>query len=242
MSVTARPADHAAHDEIRVVAFACGDLADRDADAVAALVERCPECARLASDVAAIRAEIAGLPAPTRSRDFRLRPADLAAARGPRGLLGRLAAPRLAFAAPLGSALAALGLAGLLLGTPILGTGDGAAPLGAAPATAPEAAAPYAESAPVASMSAPADGSGGATDVAGGAPDDPAATKVANAADAAGPADRPLVLDVPASPAATGPGSLAVLSVALLAGGLVLLVLRLVAVRLAARRPAGRDG
>ncbi len=88
------------------------------------------------------------MPAPRRTRDFRLTAEEAASLRpaGWRRLLAPFAGPRFAFAAPLGSGLAALGLVGILLA----GTGLplGGATAGAAPAEAERATSNGAEMAP----------------------------------------------------------------------------------------------
>ncbi len=132
------PADHASHDPELIAAYAAGDAEGRDLDAAAALVERCEACQRLHADLLAISAALVDLPAPARSRDFRIT-ADQAAALRPagwRGLVAALAGPRFSFAAPLGTAMATLGLVGLLIAGPGLpfGTATSAPAMAPAPA------------------------------------------------------------------------------------------------------------
>jgi hypothetical protein len=105
-------------------------------------VADCPACAQLRDDLRSIMAATAALPAPRRTRDFRLTDADGAPQRraGWRRQLGRFGAPRLAFTKPLAGGLVALGIAGLVLTAapsliPAIGTS------GAAPAQAPLAGA-----------------------------------------------------------------------------------------------------
>jgi hypothetical protein len=111
------PADaHATHDRVLVSAFVAGDVEGAEEDRARRLVSTCAECAELASDLAAMASALRDLPSPVRTRDFRITP-EQAAAMDRRGIrrfldVGR---PRLAFARPLGSGLAALGIAGLLL-------------------------------------------------------------------------------------------------------------------------------
>ena len=111
--------DHPDHDLELVAAYAAGDAAGADLETATTLVAGCPECAALHHDLRAIAAALPALPAPVRRRDFRLTPEQAAALRpaGWRGLLGTLAGPRFRFAAPLGTGLAALGLAGILVGS-----------------------------------------------------------------------------------------------------------------------------
>ena len=88
--------------------------------AAAGLVADCPDCAALHRDLRAISAALPELPPAVRPRDFRLTPEQAAALRpsGWRGVLAAFASPRFRLAAPLGTGLAAAGLAGLLLASP----------------------------------------------------------------------------------------------------------------------------
>lgn len=117
MAVNEIPRDHAGHDELLVVAYASDDLVGGDAERAAVLVASCSECGRIAADVRALRTNVAGLPAPRRTRDFRLTEEDAARLRprGWRGLVAILAGPRLSLAAPVGTAIATLGIVGLLV-------------------------------------------------------------------------------------------------------------------------------
>jgi hypothetical protein len=138
------PADHAAHDPVLVAAYAAGDATGTELEAATALVTACTACATLHRDLRLIAAALPGLPAPRRTRDFRLTPRQAASLRpaGWRRLLAPFAGPRFAFAAPLGSGLAVLGIAGILLagtGLPLGGATAGGTT--AAPAEAPLAVA-----------------------------------------------------------------------------------------------------
>ena len=119
------PDSHADHDPLAIAAFAAGDAAGPELDDALALVATCPDCAALHHDLRAIAAALPALPAPARPRDFRLAPEQAASLRpaGWRRLLAPLAGPRFAFAGPLGTGLATLGIAGLLvagsLGAPV---------------------------------------------------------------------------------------------------------------------------
>jgi hypothetical protein len=123
------PDHHAEHDPQLVAAFAAGDAEGADLERAQALVAGCTECALLHHDLRAIASSMPSLPAPTRTRDFRLGPEQAAALRpsGWRRLLAPLGGPRFAFAVPLGGSLAALGLAGILVAgaasMPLPGTG-----------------------------------------------------------------------------------------------------------------------
>src|SRR5689334_5837376 len=92
-------------------------------------------------------AATADLPAPTRTRDFRLTEADAARLRSPwRRWFGPLAKPRFAFVQPVGAALATLGLAGLLVGIlpnlAVTTSAPAAAPAPVSGTTGPGGAAP----------------------------------------------------------------------------------------------------
>lgn len=105
------------HDEALIVRLAAEDLHGREADAARARVAECPACAELLGDIRAIMAATAALPAPRRSRDFRLTEADAARLRpiGWRRVLGLFNQPSLAFTRPLATGLATLGIVGLLV-------------------------------------------------------------------------------------------------------------------------------
>src|SRR6188508_3237780 len=74
---------HASHDEL-LVAHLAGrdDLDPREHAMASALVAGCPDCARLASDIAAISAAVATEPVPPRRRDFRISPEQASSLRG----------------------------------------------------------------------------------------------------------------------------------------------------------------
>jgi hypothetical protein len=162
---TPDPRIHASHDRELIAAYAAGDATGSDLETATALVAGCAECSALHHDLRLIAAALPVLPAPVRRRDFRLTPDQAAALRpsGWRRVMGAFAAPRFRFAAPLGTGLATLGLAGILLGTLAgapLGFGGGTS---AQPATAPErdaggalAAKPTAEPADLAGPTSPA--------------------------------------------------------------------------------------
>ena len=112
--------DHLTHDPELVAAYAAGDATGTDLAAATELVAACTECAELHRDLRAIATAVPELPVPARTRDFRLTPEQAASLRpsGWRGVLAAFASPRFRLAAPLGTGLAAAGLAGLLLATP----------------------------------------------------------------------------------------------------------------------------
>jgi len=125
-------ADHAAHDRLAVAAYAAGDATGAELAAAMALVAACTGCASLHHDLRAIAAALPTTLAPVRPRDFRITPEQAAALRptGWRRLLAPFAGPGFAFAGPLGSGLATLGLAGILVagavGLPLGGSTAGA--------------------------------------------------------------------------------------------------------------------
>ncbi len=138
--MTPIPASHADHDLVGIAAHAAGDATGAELDTALAQVAACPECATLHHDLRAIALALPALPAPARRRDFRLTPAQAASLRPSawRRLLAPLAGPRFAFAGPLGTGLATLGIAGFLVagaaGLPVAGTAS-------APAVNPQASA-----------------------------------------------------------------------------------------------------
>jgi len=104
------------HDETLIAQLAAADLTEPEAAAARDLVAACPACAELHADLRSIMAATASLPAPRRTRDFRLTDADATRLRGRgwRRLLGGFGEPRLAFTKPLATGLLTLGIAGLV--------------------------------------------------------------------------------------------------------------------------------
>jgi len=171
------PDRHTDHDLALVAAAVddpAGELTDAQRATLAELLAACAECRRLQVDLRALAAATAALPAPPRRRDYRITAGQAARLRptGLRGILATLASSRFSFAAPVGTALATLGLVGLLVasipGPQLVGTAGapgGEAGAGAAALPAPaqresppagadtqgepgDVAIPYAESAP----------------------------------------------------------------------------------------------
>jgi hypothetical protein len=237
---TASP--HAGHDAILVAALAADDLHDTARSDAEALVAACSACAALHADLRAIAAATKALPAPVRTRDYRLTAAQAERLRpsAMRRWLEAFASPRLAVTRPLAVAFTTLGIAGLLL-TAIPAAGPVGLLSGAADraaAQAPEAGemggpaasvAPEFVGTPPAAEPLPGEGSlgaGGAAAVPGSG--DPTGNESEGVGDAS------------ASPTATrdlslGRGSdppwLAMLSTGLLAVGLALFALRFAARR-----------
>jgi hypothetical protein len=156
------PTSHADHDPLAIAAYAAGEATGPELDDALALVAACTDCAALHHDLRAIAAALPDLPAPARTRDFRLTPEQAATLRpaGWRRLLAPFAGPKFAFAGPVGAGLATLGLAGFLVagsfGVPLAASAPvdgGAAASGAGDAAAVEMAPQMApESAAAASM------------------------------------------------------------------------------------------
>jgi len=71
-------AGHASHDLERIAALLDADLSPADRMAGEAMVAACTECARLRDDLFSIAGAASAMPAPGRTRDFRLTPADAA--------------------------------------------------------------------------------------------------------------------------------------------------------------------
>ena len=111
------PDSHQDHDLVLVAALAAGDTEGRDHTRATELVTSCPECARVRDDLVTLAALLPTLPAPARTRDYRLTAEQAAALRptGWRRLLGAFGGSGFRFATPVGTAMATLGIAGLLL-------------------------------------------------------------------------------------------------------------------------------
>ena len=211
---------HPDHDLELIAAYAAGDATGPELEHASALIASCGDCAALHHDLRSIAAAMPELPAPARTRDFRLTPEQAAELRpkGLRGLLATLSGPRFSFATPVGTALAALGIVGVLVasgGLPV-GSGSTAAPqpetaaLEASPAAAsaaPEAHGAYAAGAQPAESAAASAGSDTSGEVAA-APSDvalkaatgPAATPDADVDDVAIGAQAPTTGSMTPSP------------------------------------------
>ena len=158
------------HDETLVARLAADDLATREVLVAKAQVADCPACAELLADLRSIASATARLQGPQRTRDFRLTEADAARLRpaGWRGLLARLGSPDFAFARPVASGLAALGIAGLILASIPSGFGGSAASLPYSAQDGPTGGLPAGGAAPAAASTAPAPaGAPGVTDNGG---------------------------------------------------------------------------
>jgi hypothetical protein len=239
---------HADHDPSLVAAYAAGDAAGRELAGAAALVADCAECATLHRDLRAIATALPAIPAPVRTRDFRIT-AEQAAALRPRGLarlLAPLASARFAFAGPAGVGLAAMGLAAILLsgglGQSVLPTSM-AAPVQNSGAgsgiNTPALAAPSADSnGSVTGQAAPLASDRSTTSVMGGADASPG-PKQAFASDARQEASPEIGAAPPPAPGPMTPASPAGIPPVTLAGSLLLIAgLLLGGLRVLARRIA----
>jgi hypothetical protein len=217
LAVAAR---HALHDEELVAALATGSLdpADDAGDIQRAqsLVDRCASCRDLHRDIAAIgdavRMDATGtIAAP---RDFRLSVEDARRLGGPvpvGGFLVTLRRSIVSFGRPIGASMAALGIVGLLIGSVAFGGGAASSPISAgaeqgAPTNAPAGIRTDAGEEPKASDVAVLAG--------------PASSKYEASFDTGTPREFDAVETGP-SPS----GWLLIGSIALLVGGLVLLVI-----------------
>ncbi len=255
------PPSHADHDPLAIAAYAAGDATGPELDDALAMVAGCPDCAALHHDLRAIAAALPDLPAPARTRDFRLTPEQAASLRpaGWRRLLAPFAGPKFAFAGPVGAGLATLGLAGFLVagsfGVPLAATApdDGGAGANASDAVAVEMApqmapgstaaaptAPVEPRAPYAAMASPgvspipATGGDIAGEVPSGDPKMTVAGSEANNGEASpGEGSRMAATAQPVSPAPVNGNTLAPLAALMLFVGILLGGLRLVARRVA---------
>jgi hypothetical protein len=257
--------NHPTHDLELIATAVAADAPERDRALAAALIERCPDCATLHADLVAIAAAMPTLPSPVRHRDFQLTDADAARLRpgGLRGVLRTLSGPRFAFAAPLGAAMAALGIVAVLAGpvtAPTAGQGgdapqaaerevtmsalaSGPAPENAGGAQASAAASGLALTVPRPDGSPGADagvdtmGGRSPAAVASDPPDAGAANPALTAPSEAGTETPPA--DAGLQTAATSPNQPLLLpGASLLLAGVLLLVIRLAARTLGARKPA----
>ena len=87
---------HPDHDLELIAAYAAGDATGPELERATALVAACEDCAALHHDLRSIAAAMPTMPAPARTRDFRLTPEQAAELRpkGLRGLLATLSGPQ----------------------------------------------------------------------------------------------------------------------------------------------------
>ena len=110
-------APHGGHDLFLVAAHTAGDTVGAEAARARELIAGCGECGDLVADLAALRAVSRQLPAPQRSRDFRLSPetATRLRNRSPwRRIMDAITSPG-GLGRPLAATLMTLGLAGLMV-------------------------------------------------------------------------------------------------------------------------------
>ena len=103
---------HARHDRLLVVRYAAGDLDGADLKQASAQVDHCTDCARLAADIKSLHTSLAAMPAPKRTRDFRITAERAEQLRGSPfdRFLRRLAMPKLGLLRPVAGVGVALGL------------------------------------------------------------------------------------------------------------------------------------
>ena len=123
---------HPDHDLELIAAYAAGDATGPSSSAPPRSSPRAGTAPRSTTTCARSRPPMPTMPAPARTRDFRLTPEQAAELRpkGLRGLLATLSGPRFSFATPVGTGFAALGIVGVLVasgGLPV-GSGGSAAP------------------------------------------------------------------------------------------------------------------
>lgn len=237
------PGSHDHHDRLLISAHAAGDLAVRERQAADALLAACEDCRNLHADLLAIALTTHDLPAPLRapSRDFRISPERAATlARGGfwRRVLQPFARPGGA-ARPLSLAFTTLGVAGLLLAAlPTLPLASGDALMVQAPEMTDGRNAAQPTEAPEVVASPGSDTSGeyqpDDTDYGAAASPDAMPGAGAGQGTGAGPTAQPtggkVVPELNAiGDGSSGPSPLVLLSVAFLAAGLGLVLLRLTA-------------
>jgi hypothetical protein len=167
-----------------VARFAVGESLPGEAEEGHRLVSSCTDCGRLAEDLGLLRTSLAAMPAPVRTRNFRLTPEQAERLRGnalERFLRG-LAAPGLTMLRPVAGVALAMGLTVAVVGAALpLAASPGAASAPEAPtrtlvdrATAAATATPPAPVAgAIGDSAAPTSGAAGATE----SPTSPESTK-----------------------------------------------------------------
>lgn len=162
---------HEAHDPLLIAAWVAGDSHPGETARAAAQAAGCVPCRALADDLRVIQAATAAMPAPERTRDFRLTPADAAQLRSRRGWLAAFSPGAAGRLRPLAAAMTAIGLAGLFVTTlPISAptSGSGAAVSRPAAEAGPTMMAAQASAAAAAPASAEAAASGAGPAAASG--------------------------------------------------------------------------
>lgn len=125
--------EHRRHDRLLVARFAVGDVEGAAQQREAQdLVRRCSECAALAADIKAISNSVATMPAPARTKDFRLTASDADRLRGGRfdRFLRTLTGSSWTTVRPVAAVALSVGLVMSVVGAmPLLGAAGGAAPV-----------------------------------------------------------------------------------------------------------------
>ncbi len=125
---------HARHDRLLVARFAVGESLPGEAEEGRRLTASCADCSQLAADLGALRTSLAAMPAPLRTRNFRLtaEQAERLRRNALERFLRRLAAPGLTMLRPVAGVALAMGLTVAVVGA--------ALPLAGSPkaASAPE--------------------------------------------------------------------------------------------------------
>jgi hypothetical protein len=124
-------AEHNRHDRLLVARFAVADVEGAAQQHEAQeLVRRCSECAALAADIKAISKSVATMPAPARTKDFRLTPQEADRLRGGRfdRFLRTLTGSSWTTVRPVAAVALSIGLVMSVVGAmPLLGAAGGAA-------------------------------------------------------------------------------------------------------------------
>jgi hypothetical protein len=186
---------HARHDRLLIVRYAAGDLDGPDYTQASAQIGGCTDCAQLARDMTALHAPLAALPAPRRTRDFRLtaEQADKLQGSAFDRFLRRLAMPKLGLLRPVAGVGVALGLTLAVVGAnvPAVSPMSAGAPppqpaAGDAVASSPsDREGPAAGGSAVAPLQSFAESAGGVADTSGETP----ASVVAPGSSAKAPTD-----------------------------------------------------
>jgi hypothetical protein len=119
--------DHDRHDRLLVARFAAGDAYPTELSDARALVESCRHCTALADEIRLLMSATASLPAPRRTRDFRISAEQAEILRGNafERVLRRLAAPSLAPLRPVAGLALSLGIVLAVAGAALPGAIDG---------------------------------------------------------------------------------------------------------------------
>ncbi|MEP7360852.1 MAG: LPXTG cell wall anchor domain-containing protein [Chloroflexota bacterium] len=132
-------AEHSRHDRLLVARFAVGDVEGAaQLHEAQVLVKRCSECAALVADITSISSAVAKMPAPARTKDFRLTAQEADHLRGSRfdRFLRTLTGSSWSTVRPVAAVALSVGLVMSVVGAmPLLGAVGAAAPLDSVVAT-----------------------------------------------------------------------------------------------------------